>query len=72
MKENSFGKGCVFRFGVMGYPMAGHLKAGGYDVTVYNRTAEKADKWVAEYEGAKADTPADARKDVICICLCRR
>ena len=46
--------------GVMGYPMAGHLKAGGYDVTVYNRTAAKADKWVAEYEGAKADTPADA------------
>ena len=40
--------------GVMGYPMAGHLKAGGYDVTVYNRTAAKADKWVAEYEGAKA------------------
>ena len=35
--------------GVMGYPMAGHLaKKGGHDVTVYNRTAEKAEKWVAE------------------------
>ena len=55
--------------GVMGYPMAGHLKAGGHDVTVYNRTAAKADKWVAEYEGAKADTPADAAKDVILYLL---
>ena len=55
----------------MGYPMAGHLKAGGYDVTVYNRTAAKADKWVAEYEGAKADTPADAAKgcDFVFACV---
>ena len=36
--------------GVMGYPMAGHLKnKGGHDVTVYNRTGAKADKWVAQY-----------------------
>ena len=57
--------------GVMGYPMAGHLKAGGYDVTVYNRTAAKADKWVAEYAGAKADTPADAAKgcDFVFACV---
>ena len=38
--------------GVMGYPMAGHLKAkGGHEVTVYNRTAAKAEKWVAQYGG---------------------
>ena len=57
--------------GVMGYPMAGHLKEGGYDVTVYNRTLEKADKWVAEHGGAKADTPADAAKgcDYVFACV---
>ena len=45
--------------GVMGYPMAGHLKTkGGHDVTVFNRTAAKAAKWVAEYGGKSA---ADAK-----------
>ena len=40
--------------GVMGYPMAGHLKnKGGHEVTVYNRNAAKADKWVAQYGGKK-------------------
>ncbi len=46
--------------GVMGYPMAGHLKNGGHDVTVYNRTAAKAEKWVAEYGGTSAPTPRAA------------
>ena len=46
--------------GVMGYPMAGHLKRGGHDVTVYNRTSAKAEKWVAEYGGAMAPTPREA------------
>ena len=47
--------------GVMGYPMAGHIKGrGGHDVTVYNRTSEKAEKWVAEHGGAHAPTPAAA------------
>jgi 3-hydroxyisobutyrate dehydrogenase-like beta-hydroxyacid dehydrogenase len=46
--------------GVMGYPMAGHLKNGGHDVTVYNRTTAKADKWVAEYGGQTAATPREA------------
>jgi 3-hydroxyisobutyrate dehydrogenase len=46
--------------GVMGYPMAGHLSGRGYDVTVYNRTAAKAEKWVAEYGGAQAASPAAA------------
>lgn len=46
--------------GVMGYPMAGYLARGGHDVTVYNRTAAKAEAWVAEYGGARAATPAEA------------
>ena len=46
--------------GVMGYPMAGHLKNGGHDVTVYNRTTAKAEKWVAEYGGASAPSPREA------------
>ncbi len=46
--------------GVMGYPMAGHLAAKGHEVTVFNRTGAKADSWVAEHGGAKAQTPAQA------------
>ncbi|MFQ5773152.1 MAG: NAD(P)-dependent oxidoreductase [Kiloniellaceae bacterium] len=46
--------------GVMGYPMAGHLRKDGHDVTVYNRTTAKAEKWVAEYGGAMAKTPREA------------
>jgi 3-hydroxyisobutyrate dehydrogenase len=47
--------------GVMGYPMAGHLKnKGGHDVTVYNRTTAKADKWVAQHGGKRAVTPREA------------
>jgi len=47
--------------GVMGYPMAGHLKSkGGHDVTVYNRTTAKAEKWVAEFGGSLAKTPRAA------------
>ncbi|MDI6025978.1 NAD(P)-dependent oxidoreductase [Corticibacterium sp. UT-5YL-CI-8] len=47
--------------GVMGYPMAAHLKhKGGHDVTVYNRTAAKAEKWVSQHGGAMASTPAEA------------
>jgi 3-hydroxyisobutyrate dehydrogenase len=47
--------------GVMGYPMAGHLSSrGGHDVTVYNRTTEKAEKWVSEFGGKAAPTPKAA------------
>src|SRR5688500_16584370 len=49
--------------GVMGFPMAGHLKAKGYDVTVYNRTAAKAEEWVKKHGGKSAATPAAAAKD---------
>ena len=40
--------------GVMGYPMAGYISKAGHNVTVYNRTAAKAEKWVGEYKGSKA------------------
>jgi len=56
--------------GVMGYPMAGHLQAAGHDVTVYNRTATKADAWVAEYGGAAAATPAQAAKGAEFVLCC--
>jgi 3-hydroxyisobutyrate dehydrogenase-like beta-hydroxyacid dehydrogenase len=49
--------------GVMGFPMAGHLKAKGYEVTVYNRTAAKAQAWAAKHGGKTAATPAAAAKD---------
>ena len=44
--------------GVMGFPMAGHLKAKGYDVVVYNRTGAKADTWAQKHGGKSAPTPA--------------
>ena len=56
--------------GVMGFPMAGHLQAKGHSVTVYNRTAEKADKWVAEHGGAMAQTPKEAAKDADFVMAC--
>ena len=58
--------------GVMGYPMAGHLrKKGGHEVTVYNRTAAKAEKWVAEFGGRTAPTPKAAAEgqDVVLCCV---
>ncbi|MCM2292913.1 NAD(P)-dependent oxidoreductase [Allorhizobium sp. BGMRC 0089] len=57
--------------GVMGYPMAGHLKAkGGHDVTVYNRTTAKAEQWVAQHGGALGKTPAEAAKDADFVFTC--
>lgn len=57
--------------GVMGYPMAGHLrKKGGHDVTVYNRTGAKAEKWVGEHGGAFALTPAEAARDADFVFCC--
>ncbi len=56
--------------GVMGYPMAGHLQKGGHEVTVYNRTGEKAKKWAGEYGGAAADTPAMASRGAEIVCMC--
>jgi 3-hydroxyisobutyrate dehydrogenase len=55
--------------GVMGYPMAGHL-AKTHDITVYNRTAAKAQAWVAQHGGAMADTPAEAAKGAPIVLSC--
>ncbi len=57
--------------GVMGHPMAGHLARAGHRVTVYNRTAAKAEAWVAEYGGASAATPqaAAAGADIVFACV---
>ena len=56
--------------GVMGYPMAGYISKGGHNVTVYNRTGAKADKWLKEFKGKKADTPKDAAKDADYVFTC--
>ena len=56
--------------GVMGYPMAGYISKAGHNVTVYNRTAAKADKWITEYKGSKADTPAKAAEGADFIFTC--
>ena len=56
--------------GVMGYPMAGYISKAGHDVTVYNRTKAKAEKWVKEYKGNIADTPMDAAKDCDFVFTC--
>jgi 3-hydroxyisobutyrate dehydrogenase-like beta-hydroxyacid dehydrogenase len=57
--------------GVMGYPMAGHLAAAGHDVTVYNRTAAKAEAWVAQHGGRSAATPRAAAEgaDIVLACV---
>ncbi len=56
--------------GVMGYPMAGHIAAAGHQVTVFNRTAAKAEKWVAEHGGAYAATPGEAVVDADFVFSC--
>ena len=57
--------------GVMGYPMAGHLKKNNIEVTVYNRTSSKSDKWVGEYGGFSESTPGKASQnsEIIFICV---
>ena len=56
--------------GVMGYPMAGYISKGGHNVTVFNRTKSKAEKWINEYKGKLADTPAEAAKNAEYIFTC--
>jgi 3-hydroxyisobutyrate dehydrogenase len=57
--------------GVMGYPMAGHLAAKGHEVTVYNRTAEKAQGWAVKHGGKAAPTPRQAAEgsDLVMCCV---
>ena len=57
--------------GVMGYHMAGHLAKAGHDVTVYNRTASKAERWTGEFGGAQAASPAAAAagREIVFACV---
>ncbi len=57
--------------GVMGYPMAGHLKKKGHEVTVYNRSSARAEKWVAEFSGKSAPTPRAAAEgqEIVFACV---
>ena len=56
--------------GVMGFPMAGHLKAAGHGVTVYNRSPDKAARWVETHGGASKPTMAEAVTGAELVCLC--
>ncbi len=56
--------------GVMGYPMAGHLRSAGHEVTVYNRTAAKAEKWAGEHGGSAAPTPREAASGAEYVFTC--
>lgn len=62
---------CFIGLGVMGYPMAGHLKNAGHDVCVYNRTFSKAQKWVEVYGGSCHETPKGAAQgaDIVFVCV---
>lgn len=70
-RNQNMTKTAFIGLGVMGYPMAGHMAAKGHDVTVYNRTGAKAEKWAAEHGGSAAPTPAQAAAgaDVVCACV---
>ena len=56
--------------GVMGYPMAGHLRAGGHEVTIYNRTVTRATKWKKQHGGKVARTPREAAKGAEMVFCC--
>ncbi|RVT84411.1 NAD(P)-dependent oxidoreductase [Rhodobacteraceae bacterium CCMM004] len=56
--------------GVMGFPMAGHLRAAGHEVTVYNRTSSKAEAWAAEHGGAARTTPREAAEGAEFVMAC--
>ena len=56
--------------GVMGYPMAGHISKAGHDVTVFNRTTSKAEKWTKEYKGEIAESPEAAAKNSDFVFTC--
>ncbi len=56
--------------GVMGYPMAGYISKAGHNVTVYNRTKSKSEKWIKEYKGKIAETPDEAAKESDFVFTC--
>jgi len=71
MRKGDMAKVAWIGLGVMGYPMAGHLrKKGGHDLTVYNRNSAKAEAWVKEHGGKTAPTPAEAAKDQDFVFCC--
>jgi len=63
-------KAAFIGLGVMGYPMAGHLATKGHQVTVYNRTRAKADKWAKQHGGKAAATPAEAASGAAIVFSC--
>jgi 3-hydroxyisobutyrate dehydrogenase len=70
-REQTMAKVAFLGLGVMGYPMARHLKAKGHEVTVYNRTAEKAERWISENGGRAAATPREAAEgqEIVFACV---
>jgi 3-hydroxyisobutyrate dehydrogenase-like beta-hydroxyacid dehydrogenase len=64
------GKAAFIGLGVMGYPMAGHLAAKGFEVTVFNRTGAKAERWAAQHKGGTAPTPAKAAEGADFVMTC--
>jgi 3-hydroxyisobutyrate dehydrogenase-like beta-hydroxyacid dehydrogenase len=71
MRKGAMAKVAWIGLGVMGYPMAGHLrKKGGHDLTVYNRSPAKAEAWAKEHGGKIAPTPAEAAKDQDFVFCC--
>jgi 3-hydroxyisobutyrate dehydrogenase len=56
--------------GTMGYPMAGYISKAGHNVTVFNRTKSKAEKWLKTYPGKMSETPAEAAKDSDFVFTC--
>jgi 3-hydroxyisobutyrate dehydrogenase len=69
--EHTMAKVAFLGLGVMGYPMARHLKAKGHEVTVYNRTASKAEQWTSEHGGRSATTPREAAQgqEIVFACV---
>jgi 2-hydroxy-3-oxopropionate reductase len=70
MSNQGNNKVAFIGLGVMGYPMAGYLQQKGYQVTVYNRTTAKAEKWAAQYGGNFATTPAAAAQGAALVFIC--
>ncbi len=70
MNQSAVKQVAFIGLGVMGYPMAGHLAAKGYQVTVFNRTQEKADQWMKQHGGKSAPTPAEAAAGAHAVFAC--
>ncbi|NNF92211.1 MAG: NAD(P)-binding domain-containing protein, partial [Boseongicola sp.] len=69
-REDTMAKCAFLGLGVMGFPMAGHLKAAGHEVTVFNRTSAKAEDWADKHAGSAAKTPREAAKGADFVMAC--